>query len=310
MSSRSFCKLPNTFLAGAQKSGTTALCQLLDAHPHCAVSKPKETNFLSRAENVSRFSRYETYFKRSGPLHRVRIDGTTTYMADPGIASRIRACLGGGVKIIFVLRSPIARTYSGFLHMVKRGHERRTADEVFLQLPDTLEDALAAERVAIERALLCGRVSLRPYAKLYDDVLWNYRYVGNSAYCSLVAPYVSLFDSDKILILAFEDLTGGSWAAREALATFLNVDPALFPSMVKSNVTRLPDASSLLRRLVEQARWINRRNFTVVRPYELAASPITPSHAVQEKLSRILAPEIAYWSRCFQNSTSTVSAFA
>lgn len=289
--------LANTILAGAQKSGTTAICHFLEGHPHCLVSEPKESNFFSRSVNVSRLDRYERYFRAAGPMHRVRVDGTTTYMADPAIAHRIRECLGEEIKIIFILRGPAARTYSSFLHMLKRGHERRTADEVFLSLPDDPADALGAERSSILLAAARGSIADRPYRKLYDDVLWNYRYVGNSLYSSLVQTYTNVFGPENILVLYFEEITRDIAAGREALAAFLDIDASAFPlALTKDNPTLIPDLSSRWGRLVEQARWIKRGNFTFVRPREIAASPTNPSDAVREKLSRIFASEVAYWS--------------
>jgi hypothetical protein len=242
---------------------------------------------------------YEHYFSGATPRHRALIDGTTTYMADPRIASRIRACLGSDPKFIFVLRSPVARTYSGFLHMLKRGHERRVADEVFLELPENLELAMTAERASLERALVKGRITARPYCRIYDDTLWNYRYVGNSAYSYLIQHYSDLFGDGNILILLFEDLTRNPDASRHALGAFLDVDPGLFPpSFTRSNVTRIPDLSSTTARLIEQTRWIKRGNFALVRPGEIAASPQMPTQQVREKLNQIFAAEVAYWSGC------------
>ena len=290
--------LPNTILAGAQKSGTTALCRFLEQHPHCLVSEPKEPNFFSRAVNLSRLDHYERCFRAAEARHRIRVDGTTTYMADPAIAPRIRVSLGGDVKIIFILRSPLARTYSSFLHMLKRGHERRTADEVFLDLPDDPETAAIIERSAVQVAAARGRVVGRPYRSLYDDVLWNYRYVGNSLYGALVRSYFAEFKPENILILFFEDVTRDVAAAREALGRFLAIDPGLFPSKIaKGNPTRVPEISSPLAWVTEQARRIKRNNFTLVRPNEIAASPLTPSHPVREKLGRIFQSEVDHWSR-------------
>jgi Sulfotransferase domain len=289
--------LANTIVAGAQKSGTTTLCRFLAGHPDCLVSQPKETNFFSRAENVAKLDRYEHCFSAAKPTHRIRVDGTTTYMADPAIAPRIRESLGNDIRIIFILRSPVARTYSSFLHMLKRGHERRTADEIFLSLPEERAAALGAERAAISEGVTRHRVAERPYLKLYDDVLWNYRYLGNSFYSPLVEAYLSVFEPQNVLVLFFEDFIRDIGSARQTLAAFLDVDPAAFPATVtQDNVTRIPDLSSPFGRLVEQARWVKRGNFTLVRPSEIAASPARPSDAVREKLDRILADEVTHWS--------------
>lgn len=288
----------NTILAGAQKSGTTALCRFLGEHPQCFISDPKETNFFSRAENAAFMEQYARFFREARPHHRVLIDGTTTYMSDPAIAQRIRDCLGENPRFIFVLRRPSARAYSGFLHMVKRGHERRSADAVFLSLPDDPEDARALEDAAVREAAARGQVSERPYRNLYDDALWNYRYVGNSLYSSLVRNYTNLFGAERVLVLFFEDLTRDVLPSRDVLGEFLGVEPSGFPDRLpESNRTQLPNLSSLGGRLFEQARWLKRGNYTLVRPREIGASPAKPSPEVSAKLERIFRGEVAHWKR-------------
>jgi hypothetical protein len=289
---------PNVILAGAQKCGTTSLCRFLAKHPHCLVTEPKEPHFFSRAENISRLYRYDRYFRAARGAHRVFVDGSTSYMADPAVAPRIFACLGGGVRIIFVLRDPSARAYSGLIHMAKRGHDRRTADEVFLELPDEAEAALGTERALIERASASNRIASRPYRNDYDDVLWNYRYVGNSLYSSLVRGYIDRFGPERILVLLLEDIITDVATVRQALGAFLQVDPELFPHAIgRDNPTYRPDLSTPWGRLIEQARWIKRGNLTLVRPSEIAASPLRSSAAIEEKLDRIFEPEVDYWSR-------------
>lgn len=290
--------MANTILAGAQKSGTTALCRFLAAHPECFVSDPKETNFFSRADNAAHMERYGRYFRGANPSHRVLVDGTTTYMSDRTIARRIREKLGDHLKFIFVLRHPAARAYSGFLHMLKRGHERRSASEVFLDLPDDPEAAGEVERESVEEAARRGQVTERPYLDLYDDALWNYRYVGNSFYRLLISRYVEAFGTDRVLVLFFEDLIKDVFAAREDLGGFLGVEPSGFPDRLpESNRTNLPNLSSLGGRLFEQARWLKRGNFTLVRPQEIGASPVQPSPEVSEKLAHIFKPEVEHWRR-------------
>lgn len=299
--------LPNVIVAGAQKSGTTTLCLFLDSHPHCLLSEPKEPNFFSRAENVAHLAKYERCFRRASAPHRVLVDGTTSYMADPAVAPRIRGSLGDEVKIIFVLRKPSARAYSSFLHMLKRGHERRTADEVFLGLSDDPAAAAEQERSTLEQAAASGRVASRPYRHLYDDVLWNYRYVGNSLYSSLVESYTATFKRSNILVLYFEEVTRDISLARETLGAFLGVDPALFPDTLgRFNSTRVPDVSNSVEWLIEQARWIKRGNWNLVRPSEIMASPLRPTAAVQAKLENIFASEVAYWSRYSGRDLETI----
>ncbi len=63
-------RLPNFFLAGAPKAGTTALYQYLGQHPNIYMSPVKEPNFFAkeiRLENFSGHFRKLAEAPRAGP---------------------------------------------------------------------------------------------------------------------------------------------------------------------------------------------------------------------------------------------------
>lgn len=289
--------LANVIMIGAQKSGTSSLCKFLSEHPQCVVSDPKEPNFYSRADNLAHPGRYERCFRAASGAEPARIDGTTTYLADPRIAGRIAGHLGRDIKLIAILRAPAARTYSGFLHMVKRGHERRSWEEVFESLPDDPDAALAAERLGIEKALAARQIKAGPYVRQYDDVLWNYRYLGNSLYSRLIQPYLAEFPRERLMVLIYEEMFARPDLLRVRLGDFLGVDPDGFrekPPLY--NDTRLPDLDSPLGVAVEQARWIKRGNYTRVRPRVIKAAPSKAPSDLTARLKRIAAGETSFWS--------------
>ncbi len=287
---------PNVIVAGAQKSGTTSLCAALEQHPACVVSNPKEPNFFSVARNEGRLSALAEHFRHANGTETVRVDGTTTYMADARIAPRIHAMLGGDLKIIFTLRSPAKRAWSGYLHMLKRGHERRSAETVFLALPDVAEEAAAVERARTEAAASARQVVVGPYRKQYDDTLWNFRYLGNSLFREQVEPYDRLFGRERVLVLLFEDLIADFRAEREKLAAFLGIDAHALPdALPKENATRMPNTRTLMGRLDAQARRFKNGNFTIVRKAEGEAPAKAPAE-IAAKLTALTAPETAYWS--------------
>ena len=114
--------LPNAFIAGAQKSGTTTLCEALDCHPQVIVSNPKEPAFFSLAANLSRPEVYESYFQaKDGVRARAVIDGSNAYMVDPLAPVRIREMLGEELRFVFCLREPSARAISGILAPSEKG---------------------------------------------------------------------------------------------------------------------------------------------------------------------------------------------
>jgi hypothetical protein len=285
----------NVILAGAQKSGTSALAAFLARHPECVVSRPKEPNFFSRAANLADPDAYDRCFAH-GRGEPVRVDATTTYLADPEIPARIARFLGDATKVIVSLRSPVARTYSGYLHMLKRGHERRMAEEVFLGLPEDAEAAADAERKAVANAASRGAVVAWPYRRLYDDVLWNYRYLGNSLYAAQLAPYWREFGEERVLVLIFEEVFRRPDLLRERLGRFLGLYPEGFPDRPPvANATRIPRLDTLGGILLEQARWLKRGNYTRIRPGLIRAAPPRPSAEIAARLRAIFSSERAFW---------------
>lgn len=298
--------VPNLIVAGSQKSGTTSLCAALEQHPNCYLSNPKEPNFFSRAVNEQRLASFSRCFRGVPDDAPVVVDGTTTYMADPAIAERIYRLLGPDTKFIFALRSPRKRAYSGFLHMLKRGHERRTAQEAFLSLPDDPVAAVQAERANVEVAAAARQVVAGPYVRQYDDVLWNFRYLTNSLFADQIEPFERLFGQDNILILLFEDMVADFMSERARIAAFLDIPEQGLPqTLPRENQTRMPDTGTLWGRIDEQLRRIKRGNFVFVRKAEGQAPSRAPSD-VDGKLTRLTDSEVTVWEQRLGRDLRTI----
>lgn len=139
--------LPDFFIAGAQKSGTTAISSILNHHPKICVSIPKEPMFFCR-DDVSLHScffversrewlyfdwgknkdallaRYEKLFHKESP-DVLCGEASTTYMPSKRVPERISS-LRPDAKIIFILRNPVDRAYSAYWHYVHKGVISRT----------------------------------------------------------------------------------------------------------------------------------------------------------------------------------------
>ena len=139
--------LPDFFIAGAQKSGTTAISSILNHHPKIFVSIPKEPMFFCR-DDVSLHScffiersrewlhfdweknkdallaRYENLFHKESP-DVLCGESSTTYMPSKRVPERISS-LRPDAKIIFILRNPVDRACSAYWHYVHKGVISRT----------------------------------------------------------------------------------------------------------------------------------------------------------------------------------------
>lgn len=130
------------FIVGAQKSGTTSICSILNHHKKIFISTPKEPMFFCRddvslhpcffmershewlhfdweKDKDNLLVRYESLFRKSSPGVLCG-EGSTTYMPSRRVPERISS-LNPGAKIIFILRNPVDRAYSAYWHNVYEG---------------------------------------------------------------------------------------------------------------------------------------------------------------------------------------------
>ena len=119
--------LPNLFIVGAAKSGTTSLHNYLNQHPDVFMCTPKEPHFLINNEigkdripvGICSENEYCNLFIE-GKGEKYRGESSVMYLMFPEIViPKINQHYGEDCKIIVMLRNPIARAYSGFQH-VKR----------------------------------------------------------------------------------------------------------------------------------------------------------------------------------------------
>ena len=118
--------LPNLIIIGGLKCGTTSLHHYLNLHPEIAMSRPKELNFFVSELNwpLGR-DWYAGHFDRSA---RIRGESSPHYTNRPsfnGVPGRMHELLGSDVRLVYVVRDPIDRILSHYLHNVGGGYEDR-----------------------------------------------------------------------------------------------------------------------------------------------------------------------------------------
>lgn len=106
--------LPNHFIIGAIKAGTTSLASLLRQHPEVFVSNPKELHFFSDPDNFAKGRAwYESHFA-SAEGKKVVLEATPNYAAMrtyPGALDRLGEMIPDA-RLIFMVRHPLERIMS------------------------------------------------------------------------------------------------------------------------------------------------------------------------------------------------------
>ena len=119
--------LPNLFIVGAAKSGTTSLHNYLHQHPDVFMCNPKEPHYLINQEiginripvGITNSIEYTDLFLE-GEDKKYRGESSVMYLMYPEIViPKIKKQFSEDSKIIIMLRNPVERAYSGYQH-VKR----------------------------------------------------------------------------------------------------------------------------------------------------------------------------------------------
>ena len=205
--------LPDFFVIGAPKAGTTALHAALATHPRLYLSPVKEPKYFlcgdrppadrggpgdahSAQEWVWRRDRYEALFD-AAPPGTLRGESTPFYLYDRGAQRRIRE-LVPRARLIALLRDPVDRAHSNWMHLWSDGLE-------------PIDDVVAACDAEDER-IAAG------YAPF-----WHYRRMGR--YGEQLAHLYALFDRDQVHVLRYRQLVDEPEATLAGVLAFLGVGP-------------------------------------------------------------------------------------
>lgn len=204
-------RFPDFLIVGAAKSGTTSLYYFLCDHPRIFLPSRKEPHFLGiyplpkqelhdewKEWAILDYDRYVGLYQ-SAPPDMLVGDCSTTYLP------LFRQCMASltdlvdepsDVKIIIMLREPVARMYSHYLMKVAAGRENLSFGE-------------ATDPRTIERRMRDG------YDMTFDYVLF-------SRYSEPVEYYMNNFKNVHVMI--FERFKKDPHGALGGLAQFLGVD--------------------------------------------------------------------------------------
>lgn len=117
------CRLPDFFVIGAMKCGTSTLQAQLATQPGMFMTTPKEPNFFSDDAIFARgLGWYQTLFEAAQPGE-LKGEASTHYtkLPDyPDTVSRLAAVVPSP-RLVYVIRDPIERAISHYLHEWGRG---------------------------------------------------------------------------------------------------------------------------------------------------------------------------------------------
>jgi hypothetical protein len=220
--------LPDFFIAGAPKAGTTALHVAFAQHPALCMSAVKEPKFFltdgpppgqggpgdakTYREHIWRRADYEALFS-SAPAVALRGESTPFYLYNRDAQRRIRAQLPDA-KLIVVLRDPVERAHSNWTHLWSAGLE-------------PIGDVVQA----------CAEEDRRIAAGWAD--FWHYTALGR--YGEQLEHLYELFPREQVLVFRYRALIDDPARALDRVCAFLCVPQGVLTEIPRENVTAHPD---------------------------------------------------------------------
>ena len=224
--------MPNFFIIGAQKAGTTSLYHYLRQHPQVYMSPVKEPFFFnheigpdgrvvkesfggpgrSRNPKFADLEEYRALFE--GVKEELAVgEASVLYIYVPGTAERIER-YAPGAKAIALLRDPAERAYSAFLNAVRGGRE-------------PLSDFARALREEE------GRVR--------ENWAYVFRYRSRGFYHAQLERYYEVFGRERVGVWLYEDLKEDPVGVSQSVFRFLGVDDSFVPdASLRHNPASVP----------------------------------------------------------------------
>lgn len=182
--------LPDFLIIGAMKAGTTSLYHDLLKNPAIFMSSDKEPNNLCHEEVLTEKGHleYSKLFDRAKP-GQICGEASTAYskLPDfPGVPQRAKQLLGDNLKVIYIVRDPIARIISQHHHEITSGKISCNIDEAVKEYPS---------------------------------------FIDFSSYAMQIKPWIEALGRDSVLIVHFEAYIGDRKKTVELVSRFLEIEP-------------------------------------------------------------------------------------
>ncbi len=219
-------RLPDFFIGGHAKSGTTALYEMLRPHPQIFMPDLKEPLYFATDLRLrfqrpaagplpTELSEYLPLFAGAGP-EQMAGEASSSYLWSAEAAQNI-AAVRPDAKIIFILREPASFLRSLHLQLLQN----------HIESEKDLRKALALEELRRQGKQIPRR-STRPQALLYSE---RVRYVEQ------LERYRAHFPDEQLLVLIYDDFRRENEETVRRVLRFLGVDDTFAVAPTEANPT-------------------------------------------------------------------------
>ncbi len=261
-------RLPDFFIVGQPKSGTTALYEMLRQHPQIYMSDVKEPRYFA-SDLPSSFQRqsdapsatFEDYlamFHHASPDQRVG-EASTSYIWSETAAAAI-AEAQPSARVIVILREPASFVRSMHLQLL----------QIRLEQEPKLQKALALEDARRQGRSLPSAVARWPQVLLYTE---------RARYLEQLRRYDAAFPDEQMLVLIYDDFASDNDATVRRVLRFLEVDDSAPIEAVKAN----PTVRMRSGRMHDMVNAANQGQGSLARAVKTTAKVVLPSKRLRNE---------------------------
>jgi hypothetical protein len=249
--------LPNFFVIGAAKCGTTSLALYLAQHREIHLSPVNEPRFFAAPDprrpfpgrRIGELAEYEALFASNAPLRGEVCGAYSQHPWRPGVARRIHE-LVPQARFLYLVGDPIRRVESHYVQTVAEEGETRPIAEALGEIEDPMHPAICPGR----------------YAQQLDQ-------------------YLAVFGQERVLVVDQDDLLARRRETLSTIFAFLGADPAYDSPAFEQTLNRSAEHRRLSHGLYGRLRASRLRSALRPLPAPLRAQVLDP-------LRRLLARQI------------------
>lgn len=205
-------RLPDVYIVGAQKAGTTSLFDWIAQHPRVFGNPAaKDVPFFAMDDVYAKGLQHLADFSRAAPADSLILGGEVSAMFLPTALARLHDAIPNA-KLIVAIRNPVDRAYSAWQFAVERGLEIRS-----------FEQAMADEIQGVP----------------YNDNLTNMaykNYLARGKYAEQLQIIMQYFPRKQIHVVIFEELRIDPARVFNEICQYLGV-AEFHPAFEAKNVT-------------------------------------------------------------------------
>jgi len=250
-------KIPNLFIIGEPKCGTTTLHYVLNTHPEIYMSEVKEPAYFCKDfhKESDKYHGKKLYYPireehqylelfKDAENEKIIGESSTLY-AYSKVAPKEIYKVNPEAKIICLVREPISFMYSLYSHYYRN-----------------FEEEIENFKKAIEIEPLRKKGKYIPKSVTNPSILY---YTERAKYYSHISRHLDVFGEERVLILTFDELKNNPEGLYKKICNFLDVDVSFKPVIDVKNPGKDVKSKTLHKLLIKSYH----SNFKYVIPLKI-----------------------------------------